>query len=430
MSVVVVVGAQWGDEGKGKVVDILSEYADCIVRYQGGNNAGHTVVIGDERIILHLLPTGILHPGKKCIIGNGVVVDPEALIEEIEEVKRRGYLKDDSDLIISDRAHLILPYHKRLDKVKEGLRGKGRIGTTGRGIGPSYEDKVARCGIRCGDLLQEEVFRQKLKSNLHEKNYYFIHFLRERGYEVYEIYNRCLELRERLKGYITDTSIYLNKAIKEGKSVLFEGAQGTLLDIDHGTYPYVTSSSTVGGGACVGAGIGPTLIDKVIGISKAYTTRVGEGPLPTELKGEMGDRLRDIGLEYGATTGRPRRCGWLDIVALRHSVMINSLSGIVLTKLDVLSGIDRLFICTAYEYKGERIYNFPADIHILNNCTPVYEEMDGWQESLNGITSFDKLPYNAKRYIRRIEELIETEVVMLSFGAKRKEALIIRNPFE
>ncbi len=428
--VVVVVGAQWGDEGKGKVVDILSEYADCIVRYQGGNNAGHTVVIGEEKIILHLLPTGILHPGKTCVIANGVVVDPEVLLEEIETVRSRGYFKEDTRLLVSDRAHLIFPYHRRLDAVKEKLRGSGRIGTTGRGIGPSYEDKIARCGIRCGDLLREEIFRAKLKANLSEKNHYFIHFMNEKGYEFYEIYNRYMELGERLKGYIGDTSRYLNDAIKAGKSVLFEGAQGTLLDIDHGTYPYVTSSNTVSGGVCTGAGIGPTMIDKVIGISKAYTTRVGEGPFPTELKGEEGRRLRDVGLEYGATTGRPRRCGWLDIVALRYAVRVNGLSGVVITKLDVLSGLDKVYICTAYEYEGERIEDFPGDLHILNNCTPVYEEMDGWKDDLSGVRSFDDLPSNARRYIRRIEELIETEVIMISFGARRREALILKNPFE
>ncbi len=429
MSVVVVVGAQWGDEGKGKVVDILSEYADCIVRYQGGNNAGHTVVIDEKKIILHLLPTGVLHPDKKCVIGNGVVVDPVVLMEEIETVKREGFFEDDSNLMISDRAHLIFPYHKRLDKVKESLRGKGKIGTTGRGIGPTYEDKIARCGIRCADLAREDVFRARLKSNLLEKNHYFIHFLNENGYEMHEIYHMYMELYKKIKSYVGNTSLFLNNLIKEGKSILFEGAQGTLLDIDHGTYPYVTSSNAISGGACTGAGIGPTLIDSVIGISKAYTTRVGEGPFPTELKGKVGERLRDTGGEYGATTGRPRRCGWLDCVALKHSVMVNGLSGIVITKLDVLTGMDRILICTSYEYDGEQIEHFPADVDILNRCRPVYEEMDGWDEDIRDVRSFDALPLNAQRYIRRIEEIIETEVLMVSLGARRKEALILKNPF-
>ena len=430
MSVVVVVGAQWGDEGKGKVVDILSEYADCIVRYQGGNNAGHTVVVGDEKTILHLLPTGILHSGKKCIIANGVVVDIEALLKEIETVKGKGYLSDDSDLIISSRAHLILPYHKRLDALKESLRGKAKIGTTGRGIGPSYEDKIGRCGIRFGDLLREEVFRMKLKANLLEKNHYFVHFLKRQGFEVHEVYNSIMELADRVKCYIKDTSLYINDAIKGGKSILFEGAQGTLLDVDHGTYPYVTSSNTVSGGVCTGAGVGPAKIDRVIGISKAYTTRVGEGPFPTELKGDKGKRLRDVGLEFGATTGRKRRCGWLDVVGLKYAARVNGLSGLVLTKLDVLTGMDKIPICIAYEYKGERIYDFPTDMYTLNECKPVYEELDGWTEDINGIKSFNGLPKNTRKYIRRIEELVETEVMMLSLGAKRGEAFIIKNPFE
>ncbi|MFQ5900188.1 MAG: adenylosuccinate synthase [Thermodesulfobacteriota bacterium] len=428
MANIVVVGAQWGDEGKGKIVDILSEFADIVVRYQGGNNAGHTVVIGEEKFILHLIPTGIFYPGKRCVIGNGVVIDPEGLIKEIETLSEAGYFKDDS-LLISERAHLIMPYHKKLDSVREQLKERLKIGTTKRGIGPAYEDKVARIGILCGDLLREEGFKEKLEANLLDKNRYFKEILHEEGYEVSKIYDKYMDYAARLKDYITDTSLFLNNSIREGKSILFEGAQGTFLDVDHGTYPYVTSSNASTGGVCSGTGVGPTHIDKVVGVSKAYTTRVGEGPFPTEVTGEAGEAFREMGGEFGATTGRERRCGWFDVVGLRYSVRVNGMSGVILTKLDVLDSLDKIPVCVAYEYKGERIKEFPYDIEVLEGCKPVYEELDGWKEKTNDIKDFDKLPQNAKRYIRRIEELIDTEVIMLSLGAKRKEAIILKNPF-
>lgn len=427
---IVIVGAQWGDEGKGKVVDILSEYADVVVRFQGGNNAGHTVVIGDDKFILHLIPTGILHPGKRCIIGNGVVVDPQVLLEEIDMLKERGHFTDDSGLLISEDAHLIMPYHKRLDVARERMRGKGRIGTTGRGIGPAYEDKVARCGIRCGDLLREDVFRMKLKANLMEKNHLFMNILHETGFEVHEIYHQYMGYAERIGRYITNTSLFLDKMIRDGKNILFEGAQGTLLDVDHGTYPFVTSSNTVAGEAATGSGIGPTRLDKIIGISKAYTTRVGEGPFPTELKGKEGERLRELGVEFGATTGRPRRCGWFDVVGVGHSVRVNGLDGLVITKLDVLDGLDKVMVCKAYNYGGRVIEDFPSDGETLNNCEPVYEVLDGWRQPTTGITEFKNLPENARRYIKRVEGLVGVDVIMVSVGARRKEAIMMKNPFE
>ena len=427
---IVVVGAQWGDEGKGKIVDILSEYADVIVRFQGGNNAGHTVVICEEKFILHLIPSGILHKGKKCIIGNGVVIDPAVLLEEIDTLRLKGQFKDSSDLLISEDAHLIMPYHKRLDAAIERIRGKLKIGTTGRGIGPAYEDKVARCGIRCRDLLKEEVFREKLKHNLLEKNHLLKNLFHGDGFEIQDIYHAYMSYAEKIAGYITDTSLYLDRAIKQGENILFEGAQGTLLDVDHGTYPFVTSSNTVAGEAATGSGVGPTRIDKVIGISKAYTTRVGEGPFPTELKNEEGERLREQGGEYGATTGRPRRCGWFDAVAVRYSVRLNGLDGMVLTKLDVLDKLDKIMICTGYNYNNNILKEFSSDSDILNHCQPVYEIMDGWQEPTNGITKLDKLPKNALKYIKRLEELTEVNIIMVSVGAGRKEAIMIENPFK
>ncbi len=426
---VVIVGVQWGDEGKGKVVDILSEHTDIVVRYQGGNNAGHTVIIDHGKFILHLIPSGILHGNKICVIGNGTVLDPLVLIEEIDTLKKSGYLRDDSHLLISNEAHLIMPYHKKLDLLKERVKGNLKIGTTGRGIGPAYEDKVARNGLRCKDLLNEEVLRQKIKTNLIEKNHILKNIYHDHGFEVHEIYYKYTEYAERLKSYITDTSTFLNNAIDEGKNILFEGAQGTLLDIDHGTYPYVTSSNAVAGEAATGSGIGPTKIDTVVGIAKAYLTRVGEGPFPTEGMGEEGDRLREQGGEFGATTGRPRRCGWFDSVAARYAVKVNGIEGLVLTKLDVLDELDKIPICTAYEYNGGRLEIFPSDNFILGDCEPIYEFMDGWKTDTKGITTFDELPQNAKAYIGRIEELVGVNVIMISVGASRKAAIMIKNPF-
>lgn len=426
---IAIVGAQWGDEGKGKIVDILSEYADIIVRFQGGNNAGHTVVVDGEKFILHLIPSGILHEDKKCVIGNGVVIDPEVLLQEIDALQAKGRFQC-SSLLISEDAHLIMPYHKRLDAVRERLRGKNKIGTTGRGIGPAYEDKVARCGIRCGDLMREDALRQKLKTNLLEKNHLLKSMFHENGFEMHDVYNEYMSYGEKIAGYITDTSIYLDNAIKRGENILFEGAQGTLLDVDHGTYPFVTSSNTVAGEAATGSGIGPTKIDKVIGISKAYTTRVGEGPFPTELKNEEGERLREQGGEYGATTGRPRRCGWFDAVAVRYAVRVNGLDGMILTKLDVLDNLDKIMICTGYRYNNAVVQDFTSDSDILNQCEPVYQIMDGWKEATTGITKIDKLPKNALLYIKRLEELTGVSIIMVSVGAGRKEAIMIENPFQ
>lgn len=426
---IAIIGAQWGDEGKGKIVDILSEYADVIVRFQGGNNAGHTVVVDGEKFILHLIPSGILHRGKKCIIGNGVVVDPEVLLQEIDALQSKGRFQDKGSLLISEDAHLIMPYHKRLDAVRERLRGKNKIGTTGRGIGPAYEDKAARCGIRCGDLLREDVFRQKLKSNLLEKNHLLKSMFHENGFEMHDVYNEYMSYGDKVAGFISNTSVYLDGAIRRGENILFEGAQGTLLDVDHGTYPFVTSSNTVAGEAATGSGIGPTKIDKVIGISKAYTTRVGEGPFPTELKNQEGERLREQGGEYGATTGRPRRCGWFDAVAVRYAVRVNGLDGMILTKLDVLDNLDKIMICTGYRYDDNILKDFPSDSGVLQKCEPVYETMDGWMEPTTGITQLDKLPKKAYAYIKRLEELTEVSIIMVSVGAGRKEAIMIENPF-
>ncbi|GMR04513.1 MAG: adenylosuccinate synthase [Thermodesulfobacteriota bacterium] len=426
---IVIVGAQWGDEGKGKIVDILGEDADVIVRFQGGNNAGHTVIVGDEKFVFHLIPSGILHQGKTCVIGDGVVVDPEVLVSEIEILKKKKLFHPDKFLISKD-AHLIMPYHKTLDAARERLRGDLKIGTTQRGIGPAYEDKVSRCGIRCGDLLSEEVFRNKLKENLLVKNHYIQNILHEEPYEIYEIYHRYMALASKIARHITDTSIFLDNAIKKKKKILFEGAQGTLLDVDHGTYPYVTSSNTVAGEAATGSGIGPTKIDLALGITKAYATRVGEGPFPTELAGKDAERLREKGEEYGATTGRPRRCGWLDAVALKYAVRVNGLDGLVITKLDVLDGLKKIKICTGYRLGRKILEDFPTDVATLKRCKPLYEVMDGWMTSTQDVKTIRKLPEKARIYLKRIEALTGLKSYMVSVGAKRGDAIMIKNPFK
>ncbi len=425
----VIVGAQWGDEGKGKIVDILTEKADIVVRFQGGNNAGHTVIVGGEKYIFHLIPSGILHPGKTCIIGDGVVVDPEVLLQEIDVLRKKGLFRAE-DLLISKNAHLIMPYHKKLDAARERLRGENKIGTTGRGIGPAYEDKVSRCGIKCGDLLNEGDFRLKLKANLLEKNHYIKNILHEEGFEIHEIYHQYMTLASGIIPFIRNTSKFLDSAIRSRKKILFEGAQGTLLDIDHGTYPFVTSSNTVAGEAATGSGIGPSRIDSVIGITKAYATRVGEGPFPTELHGPEADRLREQGAEYGATTGRPRRCGWFDAVAARYAARINGLDGLVVTKLDVLDDLDTINICTGYRHNGEVTDDFPTEASILQECEPVYEAFKGWKEPTTGIKKFEKLPKRAQAYIRKLEKLSGVEVMMVSVGARREETIMIKNPFK
>lgn len=425
---VVIVGSQWGDEGKGKIVDILTEYADVVVRFQGGNNAGHTVIVGDEEIILHLIPSGILHEGKTCVIGNGVVVDPQVLLEEIEMLKEKGFFRS-RDLLVSKDAHLIMPYHMKLDAAKERLRGDRKIGTTGRGIGPAYEDKVSRFGIKVSDLMHDRDFRVKLKTNLLEKNHYIKTILREEGFEMHQIYHDYMEMAEKISPYVTDTSLFLNEAMGEKKSILFEGAQGTLLDVDHGTYPYVTSSNTVAGEASTGSGVGPSRIDSVVGITKAYTTRVGEGPLPTELEEKGENALRELGKEYGATTGRPRRCGWFDAVAVKYSVRVNGIDELVLTKLDVLDNLEEINICTAYKYKGKILKSFPTETSVLEKCEPVYETVGGWKSSVREARTFNDLPPKAQGYVKRLEEEVGAEVTILSVGAERKETIIKKNPF-
>ncbi len=430
MANVIIVGAQWGDEGKGKIVDIYTEYAQEVVRYQGGNNAGHTLVIGDEKTVLHLIPSGIMHEGKRCIIGNGVVLDPKVFLEEIDGLKKKGFLKDDDQLMVDGAVNLIMPYHKKIDIAREIKAGAKKIGTTGRGIGPTYEDKVGRRGIRFADLLKPETFKRKLHEVLPEKNFYLEQFLGEQPLSEEAIVEEYLGYAERLRGYLGRASLTLDIAVKAGENILFEGAQGSLLDVDHGTYPFVTSSSTIAGGACTGAGIGPHLINEVIGISKAYVTRVGEGPFPTELHDEMGEKLRAAGSEFGATTGRPRRCGWLDIVALREAVRTNGLTGIALTKMDVLSELDAVKVCTAYKYKDELLEDFPQDFDVLKECTPVYEEVTGWQKDICSLEKYEELPQQVLDYVDKIEAWAGCPVVLVSVGPRRDQTLIRTNPFE
>jgi len=427
---VVVVGSQWGDEGKGKVIDLLTGFSDVVIRFQGGNNAGHTLVVGGEKFIVHLIPSGILHETKKCVIGNGVVLDPGVLIGEIDELRKRGYFPHDSQLLISEETHLIMPYHKRLDVAREKAQGKNKIGTTGRGIGPAYEDKASRSGIRAVDLLDEAVFERKLANNLSQKNFMFTEFFHEEPCVMEEILEEYGSFRPRLEPFVANTSVFVAEALGRGERVLFEGAQGCLLDVDHGTYPFVTSSNTVAGNACAGVGIGPTRIDYVLGVSKAYTTRVGEGPFPTELEDEMGERIREQGGEFGATTGRPRRCGWFDAVIVNHAVRLNGLHGLVITKLDVLDGLERIKICTGYRYNDRVLQVVPASVEALKQCQPIYEEVEGWQEDTREARSLNDLPERARAYIKRIEDITRTEVVAVSVGSDREATIVITNPFE
>jgi len=429
MANVIIVGAQWGDEGKGKVVDIYTEHAQQVVRFQGGNNAGHTLVVGDEKTVLHLIPSGILHEGKRCIIGNGVVLDPKVFLEEIDGLKKKGYLKDEKQLLVDGSVNLIMPYHRAIDIAREQKAAGKKIGTTGRGIGPTYEDKVGRRGIRFADLLKPDIFARKLKEVLPEKNFYLEKFLGEKPLSEEAILEEYLGYADRLRGYLGKASSLVNKGIAAGENVLFEGAQGSLLDVDHGTYPYVTSSSTIAGGACTGVGVGPGLIDEVIGITKAYVTRVGEGPFPTELHDEMGEQIRKTGAEFGATTGRPRRTGWLDIVALREAVRTNGLTGLALTKMDVLNELETIKVCTAYRYKDQLIEEFPSELDVLRDCTPIYEEVAGWQQDINEVKEYEQLPKKAIDYIEKIEAWTGCPVVLVSVGPRRDETMIRRNPF-
>ncbi len=431
MATVVVVGTQWGDEGKGKIVDLLTEHADLIVRFQGGNNAGHTLVVDGEKYIFHLIPSGILYEDKKCAIGNGVVLDPSVLIEELEELSKRGRKVNPERFKISFNTHLIMPYHKALDHAREAAKSEGKkIGTTGRGIGPCYEDKIVRNGIKVGDLLDPELFRDKLEANVKEKNFLLTKLLGAEPVEVEPIYSQYMEFAERLEPYIDNVSMLIDQIRSQGGNILFEGAQGTQLDIDHGTYPFVTSSNTVAGGACCGAGIGPSNIDYVVGICKAYTTRVGGGPFPTELFDETGDLIQKKGAEFGATTGRRRRCGWLDGVVLSDAVRLNGLNGIAITKLDVMSGIDPLKICKEYKVDGETFDYMPSNIRKVERIKPVYSEIPGWSEDLTNVRSFEELPQRARDYIQTIEEMSNTPVIIVSVGPDRDQTILLKNPFE
>lgn len=429
MSQVIIVGAQWGDEGKGKIVDLFTEYADMVVRFQGGNNAGHTLVVAGQTTILHLIPSGILHAKVVCVIGNGVVVDPEVLLAEINGLKKRGLLQNDVQLALSESAHLILPYHKKLDQLREEKKGDDKIGTTGRGIGPAYEDKMARSGIRFCDLASPAEFKQKLSRILERRNENFAKLFNTPPFELEQIYESTLKIYDKLKPYIKNTSILVNQAMRAGKHVLFEGAQGTSLDVDHGTYPYVTSSNTVAGGALSGAGVGPTCIDEVVGISKAYTTRVGHGPFPTELADEIGLKLQKQGCEFGATTGRKRRCGWLDLVVLKHAVRVNGLTSLILTKLDVLSGFKTVKIATGYRCRSQVLDEVPASLSLLEKCEPIYEEMPGWQENIQNIKELKALPLNLQKYVKKIESFLGVPVILLSLGPERGQDILLKNPF-
>ena len=428
MSNVVIVGAQWGDEGKGKIVDLFTSWADVVVRYQGGANAGHTLVVGGTKTVLHLVPSGVLHPGKRCFIGNGVVVDPDALDQEIELLKSRGLLADPQQLVVSENAHVILPYHKRIDLGREAREGR-KIGTTGRGIGPCYEDKVARRGIRMRDLLKPDALRERLSERIAEANAQ-IQALGGDPVKLEEVHSSAARLGEKLSIYLGDASEKLAHEVERGKAVLFEGAQGTLLDVDHGTYPFVTSSNTVAGNAAVGAGLGPTAIHSVIGITKAYTTRVGNGPLPTELNDGVGERLRSLGAEFGATTGRPRRCGWMDALVLRYAARVNGLSGLVVTKLDVLTGFEKIDVAVAYKLPGGKtVHEFPSDPELLAEAEPIYEELPGWKESVGDLREYDELPANARRYVERVEALVGVEAIAVSVGPERAQTIVRKNPF-
>ncbi|MDP3937673.1 MAG: adenylosuccinate synthase [Deltaproteobacteria bacterium] len=427
---VVVVGAQWGDVGKGKVVDILSVNARVIVRFQGGNNAGHTLVVGGEKTILHHIPSGVLHPDKLCAIGPGVVIDPEVLLSEIDALRARGFLKDPGALRISSNAHVIMPYHRALDLAREQARGKGKIGTTGRGIGPCYEDKMGRSGIRLNDLFEAKTLREKIDRALPEKNILLSKLYGQEEMKSDEIAARHAAFGERLRPFADDVSELIARESKADHSILFEGAQGVLLDLDHGTYPFVTSSNTVAGGACTGAGVGPTRIDSVVGITKAYATRVGSGPFPTELDDVVGKRLQERGKEFGSTTGRARRCGWVDAVALRYAVRVSGIQGFVVNKLDVLSGINPVKIATAYRRDGDIVKEFPSTPRELAACDPVYEEMEGWSEDVRKARKMSELPAAARRYLDRISELSETGILMVSVGPGREETIRIKNPFD
>jgi adenylosuccinate synthase len=425
---VVIIGTQWGDEGKGKVVDLLAEHADIVVRFQGGNNAGHTMVVQGKQFISHLVPSGILQ-GKTCYLGNGMVIDPGVLLEELDYLQEHGIPVGPDRIRISEKAHVIMPYHKSLDQAREIKKGDNKIGTTGRGIGPCYEDKATRRGIRFVELTNAKAFSERVHSILQEKNFTLEQYLSAAPLNADEIIDTYTPYAARLAPYVGNISVELHRSLKTGKQILFEGAQGTHLDIDHGTYPFVTSSNTLSGNACCGAGIGPKEIHHVVGIVKAYTTRVGRGPFPSELFDDIGDTIQEKGAEFGATTGRRRRCGWLDTVILNNAARLNGLTGLAVTKLDVLGGLESLNICTAYEYQGKPIDFFPGDLQILGECKPIYETLPGWSEDISGIRNYNDLPENTKNYLRRIEEIVETPVQIISIGPAREETIVLDNPY-
>jgi len=422
MAVKVIVGSQWGDEGKGKITDILAENMDLVVRYQGGNNAGHTVVVGDKTFKLHLIPSGVLYKHCQCVIANGVVLDPEVFFQEIETLKSQGIIVTPDQLKVSSITHVILPFHRLLDNRQESKRHEEKIGTTGRGIGPTYTDKIARAGVRVMDLMCRERLSKKIKKHQWEQ------LLPDHTLDVEAIIDQYFELGKKLKPFVIDTSLFINQAIDQKKNIILEGAQGTMLDVDHGTYPFVTSSNPVSGGACVGAGIGPHKIDEVLGVVKAYVSRVGEGPFPTELHCETGLRLREKGCEYGTTTGRPRRCGWLDMVALRYAIRVNGMTEICLTKLDVLDGLSTVKVCVGYQIDGELLTEFPLDVDDFTSAEPIYEELPGWTEDISGITDFDQLPANAKAYVQHIEKKSGVKITMVSVGSRRNQTIHILQP--
>jgi len=422
MPSIAIIGSQWGDEGKGRVVDLLSSQVDMVVRFQGGNNAGHTVVKGNDEFRLHLIPSGILYPDVTCVIGNGVVLNPEVLIEELDSLESKGISTD--NLRISCNAHLVMPYHIILDKAGEHRLGKSKIGTTHKGIGPVYADKALRTGIRTQDLQDLKIFKTKLEESLKLNNAIIEKVYGLKPLDRDEIFTKYMGYGKRIERYIVDTTFLISEALDKNKRVLFEGAQGTMLDIDHGTYPYVTSSSTVAGGICIGAGVGPGRLDEIIGVVKAYTTRVGSGPFPTEEKGKIGQYLREKGYEYGTTTGRPRRCGWLDTVVLKYSIMVNTIDSVAITKIDVLSGLKKIKICTGYKYEGKIYGDMPCHQTILHKCQPIYEDFEGWDEDISRVKNFEDLPGQAQSYIKNIERIVKVPVSMVSVGAERSKMII------
>ncbi|WP_214762667.1 MULTISPECIES: adenylosuccinate synthase [Exiguobacterium] len=428
MSSVVVVGTQWGDEGKGKITDFLSKQAEVVARYQGGDNAGHTIVFNDTKYKLHLIPSGIFYSDKTCVIGNGMVVNPKSLVTELAYLHERGVSTD--NLRISNRAHVILPYHQLQDKLEEDAKGDAKVGTTLKGIGPCYMDKAARIGIRIADLLDKEVFAEKLKTVLAIKNRMFVKMYEVDAIEFDDIFEEYYAYGQQFAKYVCDTSVVLNNALDEEQKVLFEGAQGVLLDIDHGTYPFVTSSNAASGGVSSGAGIGPSKIHHVVGVCKAYTSRVGDGPFPTQLDDEIGHTIREVGKEYGTTTGRPRRVGWFDSVVVRHSRRVSGITDLCLNSIDVLTGLETLKICTAYEFEGKLLDEYPPNFRVLEQCKPVYEELPGWTEDITGIRKFEDLPVNAQNYVKRIEALTGIELLTFSVGPAREQTVILRDIYE